>query len=152
MNYRQIPFDINIAKDIVSGKVDGKITTTQENDVTIYDFDFLYNTSQSDKVFSIVGKIHYNGLDEVCIWSIKGKHCIRNMLSMDLVLLVKEEKVFKPFDRIIAKSHCSRIWECDLFSHYQDGCIFCVSGHAYPISDVLPFEGNEHLVGTAIDK
>lgn len=162
MNYKQIPFDINIAKDIVSGKVDGKITTTQENDVTIYDFCFRYNTSkyQSNQVFPIVGKIHYSTSEEVGIWTIEGKHSIRNISSMDLVLWVKDEKVFKPFDRILVSYYDSNLditlYVCRFFSHYvKDGnVVVTTNGGSFSADKVLPFEGNEHLVGTgtSIDK
>lgn len=66
---------------------------------------------------------------------------------------------FKPFDRILVK-HKSDIysyWTCDIFSHIE--CHSSISffecvGDCYNINDydIIPYEGNEHLLGTTNDK
>lgn len=63
---------------------------------------------------------------------------------------------FKPFDKIIIKSKSknhaiSNVWGCAEFSHYYGDYIVFAGGHAYNIDtfDILPFEGNQYLVGTS---
>lgn len=59
-------------------------------------------------------------------------------------------KELKPFDRIIIKS--GETWRCSLFSHYNsEGGAININGIHFPKGKYLPFEGNEHLVGTDIE-
>jgi len=55
---------------------------------------------------------------------------------------------FKPFDKVLVRCKDGWNWECNLFSRYdhrlQNPFITCNS--SYP--QCIPFEGNEHLLGT----
>lgn len=55
----------------------------------------------------------------------------------------------KPFDRVLVRDTKDSEWLCDLFSHYRDDSIICVGGECY--YDMIPYEGNEHLLGTTKD-
>lgn len=56
----------------------------------------------------------------------------------------------KPFDRVLVRDTYDSEWQCDLFSHYRDEeHIVCVGGECY--YDMIPYEGNEHLLGTTKD-
>lgn len=61
-------------------------------------------------------------------------------------------KEFKPFDKVIFKyKNKSYIWVCGFFSNYEDGDIYLIGNDvAFSLDeyDILPYEGNEHLVGT----
>ena len=59
------------------------------------------------------------------------------------------EKKFKPFDRVIIRLG-NKIWKADLYSHYGEipGLHKVVSGYQVGNNDILPYEGNEELVGT----
>lgn len=63
-----------------------------------------------------------------------------------------EQIKFKPFDRVIVKrkEKCN-LWICAEFSHYNGNFIVLVGGYEYNASmfDILPFAGNEYLVGTS---
>lgn len=55
---------------------------------------------------------------------------------------------FNPFDRVLVRDHPEDAWRCDLFSHTDDNDpnpFYCV-GNIW--KDCIPFEGNEHLMGT----
>lgn len=64
-------------------------------------------------------------------------------------------KEFKPFDKVIFKyKNKSYIWVCGFFSNYEDGDIYLIGNDvAFSLDeyDILPYEGNEHLVGTTDD-
>lgn len=73
--------------------------------------------------------------------------------SDELELVNKPTKYeFKPFERVLVREHNSDDWRCDYFSHGQnDGvCTYYVcSGGEY--LQCIPYEGNEHLVGTTVN-
>ena len=56
---------------------------------------------------------------------------------------------FKPYDRILYWSHLNGQWIAGLFSHYAnntDNDVVAVGGDYY--CSCIPYEGNEHLLGT----
>lgn len=54
---------------------------------------------------------------------------------------------FKPFDKVLVRDSDHSKWECDIFSHLGDkeGIFVCISDWW---RQCIPYEGNEHLVGT----
>lgn len=68
-----------------------------------------------------------------------------------LIVDLKTSQKFKPFDKVIVRLGDRDTWKADFHSHY------CANGEAYTvggihISDpryILPYEGNESLLGTA---
>lgn len=58
------------------------------------------------------------------------------------------ENNLKPFDRVLVRHDNSSYWACDLYSHYVDDNleIHCCVGGLF--SQVIPYEGNKHLLGT----
>lgn len=68
-----------------------------------------------------------------------------------------KHKEFKPFDRVIYRLTYSNptTWHCGIFSDYneQNNHITLCSGFAFLLAnyEVLPYEGNEALVGTTDD-
>lgn len=59
----------------------------------------------------------------------------------------KQEYEFKPFDKVLVKDHDEDSeWRCSLFSHKnEDGLYICVGSI---FEQCIPYEGNEHLLGT----
>lgn len=61
---------------------------------------------------------------------------------------------FKPFDKIIFRQlnkSYSNVWQCGFYSHNDNG-IDVLASNQYlrkEIFEILPFKGNEHLVGTS---
>ncbi len=61
----------------------------------------------------------------------------------------------KPFDKVLVRDTNGQVWTADLFSHIMSNTnpnlriTFVCVGH-YP-EQCIPFEGNEHLLGTTID-
>lgn len=55
---------------------------------------------------------------------------------------------FKPFDKVLVRDRDEHEWECNLFSHIdEEGLYVCVSSWWF---QCIPYEGNEHLLGTII--
>ena len=65
---------------------------------------------------------------------------------------IKKEYQFKPFDRVLVRDDIEDLWEIDFFSHKVDkGQYACRCLDCYYIY-CIPFEGNEHLLGTNKNK
>ena len=58
----------------------------------------------------------------------------------------KSKVELKPFDKVLVRDSKSDYWRATLFSHInENGCYYCVwAGWTY----CIPYEGNEHLLGT----
>lgn len=53
---------------------------------------------------------------------------------------------FKPFDKVLVRDIDENEWECSLFSHIdEEGYYVCVGSWWM---QCIPYEGNEHLLGT----
>lgn len=74
--------------------------------------------------------------------------------SETLELEKMEEIKFKPFDKVLVRDTHERPWLASLFSNYNNTStsykFTCVSNGSYRYC--IPYEGNEHLVGTNKDK
>jgi hypothetical protein len=63
---------------------------------------------------------------------------------------VKPELKFEPFQKVLVRDDCSSTWRAHLYSHYDPKYLHrCLAGFVYP--QCIPYEGNEHLLGTADD-
>lgn len=59
----------------------------------------------------------------------------------------KQEYEFKPFDKVLVKDHDEDSeWRCALFSHKNEDGLYICAGSIY--EQCIPYEGNEHLLGT----
>lgn len=77
-----------------------------------------------------------------------------HVISIPLYVAVKVQETpkFQPFQKVLVKD-CEEgifgVWHCDLFSHIsKEGKYFTISGEW---ENCIPFEGNEHLIGTKDD-
>lgn len=61
---------------------------------------------------------------------------------------LKKKSQFKPFDKVLVRDAESEKWRCAFYSHFEPKGIYhyCTTGCVYAMC--IPFEGNEHLVGT----
>lgn len=86
--------------------------------------------------------------------SAKKSISVCGVISVPLYIAVKiqEAPKFQPFQKVLVKD-CEEgifgVWHCDLFSHIsKKGKYFTISGEW---ENCIPFEGNEHLIGTKDD-
>ena len=62
--------------------------------------------------------------------------------------LKKKEPQFKPFDKVLVRDSESDKWRCALYSHFEPDGIYHYGTITGIYAMCIPFEGNEHLVGT----
>lgn len=86
--------------------------------------------------------------------SVKEPISVCGVISVPLYIAVKVQEApkFQPFQKVLVKD-CEEgifgVWHCDLFSHIsKEGKYFTISGEW---ENCIPFEGNEHLIGTKDD-
>jgi hypothetical protein len=86
--------------------------------------------------------------------SAKKSISVCHVISIPLYVAVKVQEApkFQPFQKVLVKD-CEEgifgVWHCDLFSHIsKKGKYFTISGEW---ENCIPFEGNEHLIGTKDD-
>lgn len=64
---------------------------------------------------------------------------------------MENRKQFKPFDKVLVRDGNNR-WKIDFYSHFDNECnghhTMCYSLYKVPHNEILPYEGNEHLLGT----
>lgn len=57
-------------------------------------------------------------------------------------------KQFKPFDKIIHRLQKDFVWEAGFYDYYKNNEHHIIGGYFRDDDNILPYEGNEHLVGT----
>ena len=68
------------------------------------------------------------------------------LITADAFLsLESAEPEFKPFDKVLVRDEGER-WRACLFSHIIEAGVYCASGMHWKYC--IPYEGNEHLLGT----
>ncbi len=58
------------------------------------------------------------------------------------------EHKLKPFDKVLVRSCVDDVWCAEMFSHATKEMVWLCSHSCYTPSCVIPYEGNEHLLGT----
>ena len=69
----------------------------------------------------------------------------------------KQHKRFEPFQKVLTVTDgyiSKKIWAADIFSHYDEinNKYFLVSGYEVDEDEVIPYEGNEDLLGKVVEK
>ena len=62
--------------------------------------------------------------------------------------LKKKEPQFKPFEKVLVRDSEAGKWRCTFYSHFEPNGIYHHSTVSGAYTMCIPFEGNEHLVGT----
>ena len=61
---------------------------------------------------------------------------------------LKKKPQFKPFEKVLIRDSEEEKWRCTLYSHFEPSGIYHHSTNSGAYKMCIPFEGNEHLVGT----
>ena len=61
---------------------------------------------------------------------------------------LKKKSQFKPFDKVLARDTESDKWRCTFYSHFDSKSRYPHNTTSGRYTMCIPFEGNEHLLGT----
>ena len=143
MKTKIIPFDLEMAKKIQSGEIEGKIMTEYGDIARVICWDRL------DKTHPIIALVNNKakGLEEsVYYYTNKGKVFYNLSNLFDLHIEVPDnESHFKPFDKVLVRENDASLWKAGIYSHELDGNHFVSWGC---FKQCIPYKGNEHLVDT----
>ena len=144
MKTKIIPFDLETAKKIQAGKVEGKVKTRDGHKVRIV----LWDKKDEDG-YVILALIDKPGTEYVASYTLNGEITKGYEEELDLVLEVPDnEPQFKPFDKVLVRNDINCIWQPSIFSYQLGDCFYTVSSFPYKKESIISYEGNEHLVGT----
>ena len=149
MKTKIIPFDLETAKKIQAGEIEGRIKTITNKDVRIICTNKA--STDNDNKTQIVCLIRLGAMEVVSIHDPNTGECwdIEDGKAQHLVLEVQDnEPQFKPFDRVLVRNDDEEIWQPRLYEIYSGGTEkhYCQDGVGY--LQCIQYEGNEHLVGT----
>jgi hypothetical protein len=60
-------------------------------------------------------------------------------------------KTLKPFDKVLVREFDDQMWTADMFSFYNEKNIYPFACVGHYVNQCIPYEGNEHLLGTSND-
>lgn len=158
MKTKIIPFDLETAKKIQSGEIEGRIVRrgAQQQVCEILEFYAELQTNCDEKFLIVKVPAHDFEREKLWIYHQDGiAHNAYPGMWYDLVLEVPDnEPQFKPFDKVLVRHPdktelcvSNSIWIPGIFQYKSvNSNLYFVSGKAY--KDCIPYEGNEHLVGT----
>ena len=83
---------------------------------------------------------------QIYIYNIEEK--IGGKLDLKTLEIEKPKCEFKPFDKVLGRNEKDDVWEADLFSHYREESQYPFRCIGFSRKYCIPYEGNEHLLGT----
>ena len=174
--WKRVPFDIELAKKIQSGEIDGRIVTSEDYlFVRIVDFNFkdktdsivyigTYANGEQEFIQTCDNEGKSFGADVLFIelpeeepkqydeegWEI-GKWRLQQMIEWEEE---RQKKKFKPFDKVLVRripdyGNVLGTWTPAIFQKYvteYNKTQYLASGLQW--HECILFEGNEHLIGT----
>ena len=149
MKTKIIPFDLETAKKIQSGEIEGKIIRrgAQKQVCEILEFYAEWQTHCEEKFLIVKVPAHDFEREKLWIYHQDGiAHNAYPGMWYDLVLEVPDEPQFKPFDKVLFRFDSKSEWRPMFYErpfgdgHLVVGCNL--------VGYCIPYEGNEHLVGT----
>jgi hypothetical protein len=148
MKTKIIPFDLETAKKIQAREIEGKVyfNTKQAYGSETYTFNLKSIHSINNSECPYYGLFECNGED--CIQYIKPNGYIPEQLVYLIIEVPDNEPQFKPFDKVLVRGTNNSLWVPRLFDRYQQSTkiYWCQDGYYYEFC--VPYEGNQHLVGT----
>lgn len=109
--------------------------------------------------FKVGDMIRHKNQHEVCLVSeVRGNHYLLDEKDIALPFSTQDQwelvpnkfdiTTLKPFDKVLARDTDNSMWAATLFSHLRGMTFYTVGGW---YNQCIPFEGNEHLIGTTYD-
>ena len=148
--YIIIPFDVQRAKRISNGEEEGKIVTRDGNDVRILCFDALgeYSIIALIKTADDEEDVETYNDDGFCYDDGESD----DDLFIEIPIPAKINlRALKPFDKVLVRDEDDDYWRIDFFSHEDVEFNYRFICMKDKWRQCIPYEGNEHLLGTSND-
>lgn len=139
-------------KCFVINKIEG--TSFYLNNLSYTFYEWMFEPGKYELKLLDTTKSSFEVSDPFVFNAAKMPISVYGVVSTPLYIAVKVQEApkFQPFQKVLVKD-CEEgifgVWHCDLFSHIsKEGKYFTISGEW---ENCIPFEGNEHLIGTKDD-
>jgi hypothetical protein len=122
----------------------------EELDGVEYPIVCVITTDGGLEFFASDGRYYPNYPDSECmLFPSRDQRDWRKFIVPDQVNDQETKHQFKPFDKVLVRYGDGYVWQCNFFSSMdEDDYYVCVSSYWH---QCIPFEGNEHLLGTTND-
>ena len=158
MKTKIIPFDLETAKKIQAGEIEGKIKYSESDgyayNADIIKFDLIADKSKakpnSTLFRTIVAVVDFDNYQGVRTFNSAGYGCYNGDDTKLFIEVPDDEPQFKPFDKVLVRDEDFQTWSCSIFSHLKKDQNGIVSYNASGLhwNQCIPYEGNQDLVGT----
>lgn len=170
MRTKIIPFDLEIAKKIQSGEIEGRIVTTEGNSVRIICFD---RKGFADKIIGLVAIDAQSEYGYELEMSYREDGSSSKQSRYDLFIELPEETPicnnpdspkcktcsnwhcndcqynkheFKLFDKVLVRNKNNEKWHQSLYTNTDGFLYYTINCKSW--KQCIPYEGNQELVGT----
>lgn len=97
---------------------------------------------------TIVALVEDKGIEWTTTCDKNGRFIQTKEHPNDLMMYEKPEPQLKPFDKVLVRIGEKEKWDIDIFSHKCEGDGLTYVCLCYRWAYCIPYEGNEHLLGT----
>lgn len=105
--------------------------------------EFKYYERKPAKVIRIENNVYYLSSGDTLMF--QDEHC------WELTTKKFDIATLKPFTKVLVRDSDAQKWTVDLFSFFDKSLVYPYSCVGHYTSQCIPFEGNEHLLGTSND-
>lgn len=152
---KQVKFDIELVKKIQAGEIKGTMRTVRGDTVR-----FLGEIKDHEYPLVFARKIKHSSEEEsLDTCTLTGRYNTKYEHENDIIIEIEEEQQerecqFNPFDKVLVRDNenGSRVWKAAFYSHFyierDNGYHVTTAGDFYLDGEIIPYEGNEHLLGT----
>lgn len=77
--------------------------------------------------------------------------CFNDQDEYELAQNKFDINTLKPFDKVLVRDNNEQFWTCDWFSFHDTKQVYPFACVGHYVSQCIPYEGNEHLLGTTDD-
>lgn len=149
-----VPFDLELAKKITNGEVEGRIVRKDGANVRIV----CWNYKSLSGKYPLMALVENGIFEESELYTSEGKYKswenggTEDKYDLSIELNKKEKYQFKPFDKVLVRDDSDDVWQANIFSHIEKDVEYpyrCINGGYH---ECLPYnEQTAHFLGTDKD-
>ncbi len=145
-----VPFDLELAKKITNGEVEGRIVRKDGANVRIV----CWNYKSLSGKYPLMALVENGIFEESELYTSEGKYKswenggTEDKYDLSIELNKKEKYQFKPFDKVLVRDYDDGVWKADIFLNNSDGCNYMCTGNVVWAQCIPYNEQTAHLLGT----
>ena len=130
------------------GKVREAVSEAVQKEAKSLELDKTMSVCAFNKPYLFVSECGGTGWDDDKKYFEGNRNIIITAADFLALESAKDEPTFKPFDKVLVRDGETKKWKIEIFSHMEDSGIYRYGCLTSQYEHCLPYEGNEHLLGT----